>query len=157
MHPSRLVVAQWAALRPVASLVIAVDTGYVASRGQGVETGIYMMDNQLLNGSTGEGTMQLAAVVPVGKLVSFETVPVDARSGDSVIITSFSMSQGDIFGCSGYPQQQPPLPGRPPGSYWIGRAVNQGVQTYQVQIRITRATIRPMVYFVNWSAMLTAH
>jgi hypothetical protein len=115
-----------------------------------------MMDNQSSNGSTGEGQMELSSVVPVGSLIAFNSVPINPSSGDQVIITGFTVSQGSVFGSQGYPQQQLPLPGEPAGSYWLAQAMNQGSQTYQIQIRVTVGQIRPVSYFINWDPFITA-
>ncbi|TPG54326.1 AidA/PixA family protein [Sphingomonas glacialis] len=157
MNASNLVVLQAALLQPQASITIAVDTAYVASKGgQNISNGIYMMDNQVSYGSTGEGTLELSTVVPVGSLIGFNTVPIDTNSGDTVIITGFTVSQGSVFGSQGYPQQQPPINGEPAGAYWIGQAINAGSQTYQIQIKVTVGQLRPISYYINWDPFITA-
>ena len=91
-----------------------------------------------------------------GSLIGFNTVPIDQLSGDQVIITGFTVSQGSVFGGAGYPQQQPPIGTQPAGSYWIGQAMNAGHQTYQIQIMVTVGTLRPVSYYVNWDPFITA-
>ena len=157
MNESRLVVTQQPILKPQVAIVIAVDTAYVASQqGQNINSGVYMMDNQVNNGSTHEGQMELNSVVPVGALIGFESVPINPLSGDTVIITGFTVSQGSVFGSQGYPQQQPPIGSQPAGSYWIGQAMNAASQIYQIQIQVTVGLIRPISYFVNWDPYITA-
>lgn len=148
-------------LVPQTAITIAVDTAWVASQqGKNISSGIYMMDNMVANGSTGEGTMELSTVCNVGSLIGFNTVPIDAlastTTGDSVIITGFTVSQGSVFGGSGYPRQQPALPNQPDGTYWIGQAMNAGNQTYQIQIVVTVGLLQPVSYFVNWDPFITA-
>ena len=157
MNESRLVVTQQTILKPQVAITVAVDTAYVASQqGQNIGSGVYMMDNQVNNGSTNEGQMELSSVVPVGSLIGFETVPINPLSGDTVVITGFTVSQGSVFGSQGYPQQQPPIGSQPAGSYWIGQAMNAGSQTYQIQIKVTVGLIRPISYYVNWDPFITA-
>lgn len=157
MNASQLVVTQQPILKPQAAIVISVDTAYVASQqGQNISSGVYMMDNMVNNGSANEGQMELSTVVPVGSLIGFETVPVNPLSGDTVVITGFTVSQGSVFGSQGYPQQQPPIGNQPAGSYWIGQAMNAGAQTYQIQIKVTVGLIRPISYYVNWDPFITA-
>ncbi len=154
---SRLVLVRQALLAPQASVTIAVDTAYVASQqGNNISAGVYMMDNMVNNGSSNEGQMELSTVVPVGSLIGFNTVPIYPTSGDTVIITGFTVSQGNVFGSQGYPQQQPPLGNEPPGAYWIGQAMNAGRQIYQIQIAVTVGQIRPITYYVNWDPYITA-
>lgn len=157
MNASNLVLVQTAVLQPQAFITIAVDTAYVASQqGQNIGQGVYMMDNQVSNGSTNEGQMELSTVVPVGSLIGFNTVPINPGSGDTVIITGFTVSQGSVFGSQGYPQQQPPIGTEPAGAYWIGQAMNVGHQTYQIQIKVTVGQLRPISYYVNWDPYITA-
>lgn len=157
MSASNLVLVQTAVLQPQAFITIAVDTAYVASQqGQNISHGVYMMDNQVSNGSTNEGQTELSTVVPVGSLIGFNTVPINPGSGDTVIITGFTVSQGSVFGSQGYPQQQPPIGTEPVGAYWIGQAMNVGHQTYQIQIKVTVGQLRPISYYVNWDPFITA-
>jgi hypothetical protein len=157
MNESRLVVASQPILKPQVAITIAVDTAYVASQqGNNIGQGVYMMDNQASNGSTNEGQMELNSVVPVGSLIGFNTVPINPASGDTVIISGFTVSQGSVFGSQGYPQQQPPLGNEPAGSYWIGQALNADSQIYQIQIKVTTGLIRPISYYVNWDPYITA-
>jgi hypothetical protein len=157
MQESKLVVAYQSVIAPQAFITIAVDTAYVASQqGRNIGTGVYMTDNQLSNGSSNEGQMELSTVVPVGSLIGFNTVPIAPDNGDQVIITGFTVSQGSVFGGAGYPQQQPPIGRQPAGSYWIGQALNAGKQIYQIQIKVTVGVLRPISYYVNWDPYITA-
>ena len=145
-----------AKLIPQTAITIAVDTQYVAAQGgRNISQGIYMFDNQVAGGSSGEGTLELSTVTVNGSLIGFDAVPINPNTGDTVLITGFTVSQGTVFGSQGYPMSQAqPLPA---GSYWIGQATSQGSQTYQIQIQITTGGIRPTTYFVNWDPFITAN
>ena len=148
-----------AALSPQTSITIAVDTAYVAAQqGRNISKGIYMVDNRLRNGSTGEGTLELSTVCNNGDLIGFNAVPINilGASGDQVVITGFTVSQGSVFTAAGTPRQQPALPGEPAGAYWIGQALAQGHQTYQIQIEVTVGQLQPVSYFINWDPFITA-
>lgn len=155
-----LVVAQkgaQAGLIPQTAITIAVDTAYVASQGgRNINQGIYMMDNMVSNGSSGEGTLELHTNCNVGNLVGFNAVPIDTDSGDTVVITGFTVSQGSVFTAAGQPRQQPALPNEPAGSYWIGQAMNSGTQVYQIQIKVTTGVLQPTSYYINWDPYITA-
>lgn len=146
-------------LKPQTAVTIAVDTAYVASQqGRNITQGVYMMDNMIALGSTSEAQMELHTRMAVGQLIGFHTVPINGEgpSGDTVIITGFTVSQGNVFGSSGYPRQQPALPNELAGSYWIGQAMNQGTQTYQIQIKVTVGRLQPVSYYINWDPFITA-
>ena len=147
------------ALNPQTAITIAVDTAYVAAQqGQNISQGIYMMDNRVRNGSQGEGTLELSTMSFNGSLVGFNVVPINAlgSSGDTVIITGFTVSQGTVFTAAGQPRVQTSPPGEPAGAYWIGQCLNQGSQTYQIQIKVTVGQLQPVSYFVNWDPFITA-
>jgi hypothetical protein len=156
-YESKIAVAQGSApgLTPTIGVTIAVDTAYIAATaGTSINTGIYMMDNMFQNGSTNEGQLELHTVGANGNLIGWEVVPIDvnaAANGVSVAITGFTVSQGNVFGSAGYPMQQDPA-----GTYWIGQLMNQGIQTYQVQIAVTVGAIRPVTYYVNWDPFITS-
>jgi hypothetical protein len=146
-------------LQPATSVTIAIDTAYVAGQqGQNISQGIYMMDNRVRNGSTGEGTLELSTVCNDGDLIGFNVLPINAlgASGDDVVITGFTVSQGSVFSAAGTPRQQPALPGESPGAYWIGQALVEGHQTYQIQIEVSVGQLQPVNYFINWDPFITA-
>lgn len=134
---------------PCAQVAIAVDTAFVAGAGDAaIASGIYLMDNQLNGGSSGEGSFgSLASVVPVGSLVGYAAYPLDTGLGDQVAITGFSVVEGDVFGCAGYPIAQRP-------DYWIAQAMYLGSQVYQIQLRITAGALRPTQFYVHVQATL---
>lgn len=149
-----------ASLKPQANITIAVDTAYVAAQqGRNISKGIYMMDNRVRNGSTGEGTLELSTVCNNGDLIGFNAVPINILGsyGDKVVITGFTVSDGSVFTAAGRPRQQPALPGEPDGAYWIGQAMAQGHQTYQIQIAVTVGVLQPVTYFINWDPFITAN
>jgi ABC-type siderophore export system fused ATPase/permease subunit len=147
------------ALTPQTSISIAVDTAYVAAQqGKNISQGIYMTDNRLRNGSSGEGNLELRTVCNNGDLIGFNVLPINAlgASGDSVVITGFNVSNGSVFTAAGTPRQQPPPAGELAGAYWIGQAMAQGNQTYQIQIMVTVGLLQPVTYFINWDPFITA-
>ena len=146
-------------LKPPTSITIAVDTAYVAAQqGANISQGVYMMDNRVRNGSTGEGTLELSTYCNDGDLIGFNVVPINllGPSGDQVVITGFTVSQGSVFGAAGTPRQQAALPGEPAGAYWIGQTLNQGQQTYQIQIEVTVGRLQPVSYCINWDPFITS-
>jgi hypothetical protein len=154
MFENKLVVKQAQIPCPQTFIEIAVDTSYVISQqGQNIGAGVYMIDNQVNNGSTGEGQTELSTVCNVGDLIGFSVNPIDPNTRDTVEITGFNVSSpgnAGVFGSAGYPIKQTP-------SYWIGQAMNQTHQTYQVQLKVTSGGIRPLSYAVNWDPFITAH
>jgi|SRR5215217_7552420 len=142
-----------AALQPQTAIAIAIDTQYVASVANSgpITQGIYMFDNRLDNGSTGEGTLELSTKCNAGDLIGFEVYPIDERgsSGDTVAITGFNVSHGTVFGSQGYPMKQQP-------NYWIGQAMNQGSQTYQIRVLVKTGGLRPTQVNVYWDPFITA-
>jgi hypothetical protein len=151
MFENKLVVKQAQLPCPQTAIEIAVDTSYVISQqGQNIGAGVYMIDNQVNNGSTGEGQMELTTVCNVGDLIGFSVNPLNPNTRDTVEITGFNVSSGNVFTSAGSPMKQTP-------SYWIGQAMNQTSQTYQVQLKVTSGGIRPVSYFINWDPHITAH
>jgi hypothetical protein len=153
-----------AVLTPQTCITIAVDTAYIAGQqGKNISQGIYMMDNKVRNGSTGEGTLELTTACNDGSLIGFNVVPIDALAGfgDQVVITGFTVQpppgQSGVFTAAGTPRAQPALPGEPAGAWWIGQAMAQGSQTYQIQIEVTVGQLQPTPYFVNWDPFITAN
>lgn len=139
-----------AASTPQTQIGIALDTAYLESLPPGTQpsTGIYMIDNRAQLGSKNEGQMELSTVCFAGDRVGWYLVPIDPTRGDTVQITGFNVSSGNVFaGSSGYPQPTTNL------AYWIGRAVNAGSQTYQVQILLTDSS--GSKYFINWDPYIT--
>lgn len=149
-----------ATLTPQVAVAIAVDTAFIAGHADSgqISQGVFMMDNMVRNGSTGEGSLSLHTVCAVGNLIGFQVMPVNASgsSGDSVIITGFADMQGNVFTGAGHPRQQPPLGNLPAGSYWIGQAMAAGTETYSIQILVQVGALQPVSVYVWWEAMITA-
>jgi len=139
---------------PARVINVAVDTAYLYSQTSGVYagTGIYMMDNNVAGGSTGEGGLELSSLVTAGFGVGFNTFPIDeaGAQGDSVRIVGFQISNGtNIFGNFGFPAEQPKT-----SSYqWLGTAMTQGNCTYQIKIAVSVGGA-PEKYFW-WDPFLT--
>jgi len=138
---------------PQSAITIAVDTSYIIAQGGGtVGKGLYMFDNRLTNGSSGEGGLELNSEVNQGDYIGFEVVPIDSNTGDTVKITGFNVSQGSVFGSTGYPMQISAS-----GDYWIGQAVNKtSLTTYQLQIAVSSGGLRPVTYYVMWDPFIGA-
>jgi hypothetical protein len=134
---------------PQTTIGIALDTAYLTSLPPGTQpsTGIYMIDNRLNIGSYNEGQMELYTLCYPGDNVSFYAQPIDTQRGDSVSIIGINVSYGNVFGGSlGAPQPTDNA------AYWIGRAINSGRQTYQVQVLITDENHN--VYVINWDPFI---
>jgi hypothetical protein len=146
----RLVVPTASLPDPPTQIAIAVDTAYAAgSGGTTITKGVYMMDNMLEMGSTGEGGMSLWTITPVGSLIGFSAYPIDTASGDSVAITGFEVIKGNVFSSLGYPIEQST-------NYWIGQAMNVGTQGYQIQLCITSGELHPAKFYIQTQSLLTA-
>lgn len=78
---------------------IWVDTDALVN---GQTTGVYMVDNNLNNGSSGEGTVNLNTEVPVGTNICWSLLNVDPTSDTILQIQNFG--DAGIFGASGTPQ-----------------------------------------------------
>lgn len=105
---------------------IWVDTNALQN---GQQTGVYLVDNNLNHGSTGEGTTSLMTQVPAGTSVCWSLLNVDPTSDTILQIQNFSNSA--VFGASGTPQQ-----------------VNATTWTGQVQ------TAASAPYTINFSAQI---
>lgn len=132
---------------PARVINIAVDTAFLYSQTSGpyAGTGIYMMDNNVVGGSTGQGGEELYSIVTAGFGVGFNVFPIDyyGQQGDVVEIVGMEISNGtNIFGNWGFPAQQPST-----SSYqWLGTAFQQGQCTYQLKIGVSVGGA-PMKYF----------
>ncbi len=130
-----------AQVRAQTKIVITVDTARVLS---GDTRGIYMIDNRVELGSTGEGTLELSTKCFVGDYMSWRVEALDPDTQDTVTIAGFQVSSGNVFGGEGSPQPQ-----SDDNTYWMGRAINQGSQTYQVKIIINGTHV------VTWDPFIT--
>ena len=66
-------------LAPQVAVVIAVDTAWIAAQGSSgkISQGIFMIDNMVRNGSSGEGTLHLHTKCNAGSLIGFEAMPIN--------------------------------------------------------------------------------
>ena len=132
---------------PARVINIAVDTVFLYSQtsGQYAGQGIYMMDNNVIGGSTGQGSEELTSLVTAGFGVAFNVFPIDyfGAQGDSVEIVGIELSSGkNIFGNFGLPQAQPST-----SAYqWVGTVMSQGQCTYQLKIGVSIGGA-PIKYF----------
>lgn len=134
---------------PQTTIGIALDTAYLTSLPSGTQpsTGIYMIDNRKNIGSYNEGQMELYTFCYPGDNVSFYVQPIDTQRGDTVSIIGLNVSYGNVFGGSlGAPQPTSN------DAYWIGRAINAGNQTYQIQVLITDENGN--IYVINWDPFI---
>jgi hypothetical protein len=149
-----------ATLIPRVSVVIAVDTAYVASHGTDgqITSGVFLIDNMVRRGSTHEATLQLHTVCNAGDLIGFHCVPVDGAgsSSDQVIITQFLDDSGDVFTGAGHPRQQPPIGNGPAGNWWVGQVMKGGTETYTIALQVTAGQLQPVMYDVWVEATITA-
>jgi hypothetical protein len=140
-------------------ICISVDTAAViawseSNPGQPLQSGIYMVDNQLANGSTNEGALELNTRCNPGDRIGFHVVPIDPTQGDTVGFSGFNVSQGSVFGASGYPQPRCAATSTGPFcNFWVGRAVASGATTYNPQIVITSDD--GINHVVSWDPFLS--
>lgn len=141
------------------TIAISVDTAAVVAwanshPGQLLAGGVYMVDNQLQNGSSNEGGLELNTRCNPGDRVSFYAVPIDPTQGDTVGFSGINISQGSVFGSSGYPMAQCSNGGggQTYCNYWVGRAVTGGSTTYQPQLVVTSNNVE---YVVSWDPFIS--
>ena len=79
---------------------IWVDTNALQN---GQTTGVYLVDNNLNNGSGNEGTVNLQTNVPVGTNICWSLLNVNPSSNTILQIQNFG--NASVFGASGTPQQ----------------------------------------------------
>lgn len=147
---------------PVAqtAITIAVDVDFIATLPAGQNAagkGIYMMDNRLLNKSSNEGGLELSTRCPTGNLISFTAVPIRSGPDVKVEIVGFNVSNGSVFTAAGQPRPfNPPPGGGSTNSFWMGQAMSQGAQTYQIQINVQIGALQPVSHFISWDPFITA-
>lgn len=142
------------------AVTIALDTKYLISQPPGTNSGgIYMFDNRVNNGSSGEGALELSTVCNAGDIMSFEVIAINelmGSSSDKVKITGFNVSYGNVFGGSEGAPVAYHQPGTTPGQYWLAQAVNAGEQVYQLFVEITSSGLHPIVRDITWDPYITA-
>ena len=105
-----------------------VDTNAAAP---GSTAGIYLVDNQLTRGSTGEGTPALMTHATQNSAVCFSVMNIDPQSSATLEITNISSS--GAFGFDGAPQ-------RFSSHTWIGTLAKPVANAdYSLSFNITKA------------------
>ena len=99
---------------------IWVDTNALQNQQQ---TGVYLVDNNLNHGSTGEGTTGLMTKVPAGTNVCWSLLNVDPTS--DTILQIQNLRNASVFGASGTPQQVN-------ATTWTGTVQNAGSAPYTI-------------------------
>jgi outer membrane protein assembly factor BamB len=122
---------------PQTCICIALDTAFLEGLQPGTpaSTGIYMMDNRRNLGSANEGKNNLHTNCYTGDNIAWQVMPIDPVRGDTVIITGFTISSGNLFaGSTGAPKSTSNH------SRWTGRAINaKSNAQYQIHFLITDA------------------
>jgi hypothetical protein len=112
-----------ATITPVSCSVfvqIWVDTSALQN---GDTTGVYLVDNNLNNGSSNEGTVNLQTYVPVGTNICWSLLNVNPTSNTILQIQDFG--NAGVFGFSGTPQ-------RVNATTWTGQVQTAGIANYNI-------------------------
>jgi len=135
------------AANPTVIINIAIDTQALFSQPPGPTngTGIYMMDNWVSSGSTGQGSSELDTKnVQAEEWVGWNVSAIDSlgNMGDSVQISSFEISDGNnVWGTQGYWQAGT-------GNFqWIAQAQSVGRIIYQVKVGVTTGPDAPVQFY----------
>lgn len=99
---------------------IWVDTDALVN---GQTTGVYLVDNNLNHGSSGEGTVNLNTEVPVGTNICWSLLNVDPTSDTILQIQNFG--NAGVFGPSGTPQMVN-------ANTWTGTVQAKGNDSYAI-------------------------
>jgi hypothetical protein len=99
---------------------IWVDTNALQN---GETTGVYLVDNNLNNGSGNEGTVNLATNVPLGTSICWSLLNINPSSDTILQIQNFG--NASVFGASGTPQQVN-------ATTWTGQAQATGNAQYNI-------------------------
>jgi hypothetical protein len=99
---------------------IWVDTNALQN---GQTTGVYLVDNNLNNGSGNEGTVNLQTNVPVGTNICWSLLNVNPSSNTILQIQNFG--NASVFGASGTPQQVN-------ATTWTGQVQAAGQAQYNI-------------------------
>ena len=128
---------------------VAVDVAYIYAQTPGpyVGAGIYMMDNNIENGSSGEGSMELTTAGMAGQSVAFNVFAINQLQGTNAIVQIQGMEQSsgvNVFGNQGWPAAQ--TPSTP--YQFLGVLMKSGKMTYQIKIGVTpNSIVFPMQYY----------
>ena len=99
---------------------IWVDTNALQN---GQTTGVYLVDNNLNNGSSNEGSPNLLTNLPVGTNVCWSLLNVNPSSNTILQIQNFG--NASVFGASGTPQQLN-------ATTWTGQVQQAGQSQYNI-------------------------
>lgn len=146
-----------ASLIPSIVINIAVDTQYLIgqpSNSNYAGQGIYMMDNNVLAGSTNEGSLELDTFCVSGQIIGFNVFPIDSLQGlgDTVEISAFQVSKDSPnLWAGGAPQMQSS------GEYqWIGQIIGSNQKmTYQIMISVNSGGVAPIKRTFYWDPYIT--
>jgi hypothetical protein len=124
---------------------IAVDAALVYSSQPGSYegAGIYMMDTNIVDGSQGEGGLELTTAAEAGQTVAFNVIPINSlqNNGASVTIDGMEQLSGvNVFGNQGWPSAQ--TPGTP--YQFLGTLMRGGDMTYRIKIGVTTGSLFPV-------------
>ena len=128
---------------------VAVDVSYVYSQTPGayLGAGIYMMDNNLENGSSGQGSLELNTAGAAGQSVAFNVFSINELQGTNPVVEIEGMEQSsgvNVFGNQGWPAEQTP---NTPYQF-LGYLMRSGDMTYQIKIGVTpNEAIFPKQYY----------
>jgi hypothetical protein len=86
-------------------------------------TGVYLVDNNLNNGSSNEGTVNLLTKLPVGTNVCWSLLNVNPNSNTILQIQNFG--NASVFGASGTPQMVN-------ATTWTGTVQQAGQAQYNI-------------------------
>lgn len=89
----------------------------------GQTAGVYIVDNNLNHGSSGEGTVKLNTKVPVGTKICWSLLNVDPTSDTVLQIQNFG--NAGVFGAGGTPKQVN-------ATTWTGQVQAQGSDAYNI-------------------------
>lgn len=86
-------------------------------------TGVYLVDNNLNNGSASEGTVNLLTDVPVGTSICWSLLNINPSNNSILEIQDFG--NASVFGASGTPQQVN-------ATTWTGQVQQAGKANYNI-------------------------
>lgn len=96
----------------------------------GQTTGVYIVDNNLNHGSSGEGTVNLSSTVPVGTKICWSLLNIDPNSNSVLQLQNFG--NAGVFGASGTPQMVNQ-------TTWTGQVQAPGDDHYNINFSATNS------------------
>jgi len=107
---------------------IWVDTNALQT---GSQNGVYVVDNNLNNGSTNEGTTSLATKTTTGTNICWSVLNTNPNATDVLTIQNFSNAA--VFGAGGTPKMVN-------ANTWTGTVQNAGTSSYSVTFNDVNGT-----------------